>query len=99
MVVRQASQLLRRVRPVTMIEAERKRIARQLLAEVRRLEQELATSKARLRVAVAAANTTVTGIYGVGSVVAGLVIGYTGDVSRFPSQPVVMFWAAIAPGR
>ena len=42
MVPRQASELLRRVRPATMVEAERKRIAHQLLAEVRRLETELA---------------------------------------------------------
>ncbi|MDH5371929.1 MAG: IS110 family transposase [Acidimicrobiia bacterium] len=86
MVVRQASDLLRRVRPATMIEAERKRIAHQLLAEVRRLEQELATSKTRLRAAVEAADTTVTDIYGVGPVVAGLIIGYTGDIARFATR-------------
>jgi hypothetical protein len=58
MVVRQAAQLLRRIRPATMVEAERKRIAHQLLGEVRRLEKELATSKQRLRVAVEAADTS-----------------------------------------
>jgi transposase len=86
MVSRQASQLLRRIRPATMVEAERKRIAHQLLTEVRRLDKELAASKARLKVAVEAAGTTLTDIYGVGAVVAGLLIGYTGDVSRFPMK-------------
>jgi len=58
-----------------MVEAERKQIAHQLLGEVRRLEKELAASKAGLKVAVEAAGTSLTGIYGVGSVVAGLLKG------------------------
>lgn len=84
MVPRQASALLRRVRPATMVEAERKRIAHQLLAEVRRLETELKGSRARLYEAVEASNTSLVGIYGVGPVVAGLLIGYTGDRKRRP---------------
>lgn len=97
MVVRQASQLLRRVRPATMVEAERKRIAHQLLGEVRRLERELATSKQRLRVAVEAADTSLTDIYGVGGVVAGLLIGYTGDISRFPTRHHYAAYNGTAP--
>ena len=64
MVPKQASQLLQRIRPTTMVEAERKRIAHQLLAEVRRLEKELAASKARLSAAVEGAGTSRTDIYG-----------------------------------
>ena len=64
LVPRQASQLLRRVRLVSMVEAERKRITHELLATVRRLERELATSKARLRGAVQAADTSLSDIYG-----------------------------------
>ena len=97
MVPRQASQLLGRVRPATMVETERKRIAHQLHTEVRRLETELAASKARLRVAVDAADTTLTDIYGVGGVVAGLLIGYTGDVSRFPTKHHYAAYNGTAP--
>jgi transposase len=86
MVPRQASALLRRIRPATMIEAERKHLAHQLLGEVRRLETELTASKARLAVAVEASGTSLVGIYGVGPVVAGLLIGYSGDISRFPTR-------------
>ncbi len=39
MVVRQAAGLLRRIRPASMVGAERKRLAHQHLAEVRRLER------------------------------------------------------------
>ncbi|HJR86517.1 MAG TPA: IS110 family transposase [Acidimicrobiia bacterium] len=86
MVPRQASQLLWRVRPATMVETERKRIAHQLLGELRRLETEIKASKTRLAVAVEAAGTSLTDIYGVGPVVAALLIGYTGEVSRFPTR-------------
>ena len=52
------------VRPVTMVEGERQRIAHQLLGKMWRLEQELKASKARLNVAVGAAGTTVCDIFG-----------------------------------
>lgn len=97
MVPRQASALLRRVRPATMVEAERKHLSHQLLREVRRLETELAASKTRLSVAVEASGTTVTDIYGVGPVVAGLLIGYSGDVSRFPTRNHYAAYTGTAP--
>lgn len=94
---RKASVLLRGVRPVTMVETERKRIAHQLLSEVRRLETERKASKARLAVAVEASGTTLTDIYGVGPVVAGLLIGYTGDVTRFPTRHHYAAYNGTAP--
>ncbi|MCP5115008.1 MAG: IS110 family transposase [bacterium] len=97
MVPRQASGLLRGVRPATMVETERKRIAHQLLAEVRRLEKELKASKALLREAVEASGTSLTGIYGVGPVVAGLLIGYTGDIGRFPTRHHYAAYNGTAP--
>jgi len=97
MVPRQASALLRRVRPATMIETERKHLAHQLLSEVRRLEKELKASKTRLCVAVEASGTSLTEIYGVGPVVAGLLIGYTGDVTRFPTRHHYATYNGTAP--
>jgi transposase len=97
MVPRQASALLRRVRPATMIETERKHLAHQLLGEVRRLENELKASKTRLCVAVEASGTSLTEIYGVGPVVAGLLIGYTGDVTRFPTRHHYATYNGTAP--
>ena len=97
MVVRQASALLRRVRPTSMVETERKRLAQQHLGELRRLEKELVASKARLRDAVEASGTTLTEIYGVGPVVAGLLIGYSGDIGRFPTKHHYAAYNARAP--
>ena len=80
-----------------MVEAERKQIAHQLLGEVRRLEKELAESKRHLREAVEAAGTSLTDIYGVGPVVAGLLIGYTGNISRFPTKHHYATYNGTAP--
>ena len=97
MVPRQASELLRRVRPATMVETERKHLAHQLLREVRRLETERKASKARLREAVEASGNSLTDIYGVGPVVAGLLIGCSGDVSRFPTRHHYAAYNGTAP--
>jgi transposase len=92
-----ASRMLRRIRPKTMVETERKRIAHQHLTEVRRLEKEKKASRERLSVAVEASGTGLTDIYGVGPVVAGLLIGYTGDVTRFPTRHHYAAYNGTAP--
>ena len=78
--------LLRSVDAGDGVVAERKHQASDLLADVRRLDHELAAIKARISIAVQAAHTSLTELHGVGPVVAALVIGHTGDVSRFASK-------------
>jgi len=92
-----ASRLLRRIRPKTMIETERKRIAHQHLAEVRRLEKERKTSRGHLDVAVAASGSGLTDIYGVSPFVAGLLIGCTGDITRFTTRHNYAAYNGTAP--
>jgi transposase len=46
----------------------------------------LRASKKRIRVAVAASGTTLTDIVGIGPVCAAIIIGYTSDVTRFPTK-------------
>lgn len=97
LVASQAAQLLARIRPDTAVERERKRIARELLDDVRRLDRERKASRRRLEAAVAAADTTLTDIFGVGPVVAALVIGYTNDVARFPTRHHYAAYNGTAP--
>jgi transposase len=78
-----AAAALRAVRPVELVDIERKRMALDLLADVRRLDSQLATMKDRIAVAVEASATTVTEVYGVGPIVAALLVGHTSDVRRF----------------
>ncbi|HYN34614.1 MAG TPA: transposase [Ilumatobacteraceae bacterium] len=67
------------------ITQHRVEVARELVADVAHYEPQMKASTKRLRAAVAASGTSLTDISGVGVVTAALIIGHTGDVSRFAS--------------
>ncbi len=89
--------MLASVRPVDGVVAERKRQARELLGDVRRLDADIKDTKARIMLAVEASKTCLTDIYGVGPIVAALVIGHTGDVRRFVSRNQFASYNGSAP--
>ena len=66
MTARQAAAILARLRPIDPVSIERQALARDLLAEIRRLDRDLAQLAERIKSAVAASRSTVTDIYGVG---------------------------------
>jgi transposase len=76
---------LRRIRPADQVGIERRRLAVELLTEVRAADRDLAALKTRITSAVAVSSTTVTDVVGVGPVMAAYLIGYSGDVRRFPT--------------
>ena len=76
---------LRRIRPADQVGIERRRLAVELLTEVRAADRDLAALKARIVSAVDASSTTVTDVFGVGPVMAAYLLGYSGDVRRFPT--------------
>jgi len=92
-----ASAVLRRVKPTTAVEAERKRLALGYIADVRRLDAELADSRARVIKAVRASGTSVVELNGVGPIVAALVLGHSGDVSRFKNRDHYASYNGTAP--
>jgi len=92
-----AATVLRRVRPTNAVDAERKRLALGLVADTRRLDTEIAASKARIVAAVAASGTSVTELYGVGPVVAAFLIGHSGDMRRFANRDHYASYNATAP--
>ncbi len=81
-----AAALLRQVRPITVVDLERKRIARELLADVRRLDQQVKTASQAIRTAVREHSTTLTEVLGVGAVLAAKLLGHAGDITRFPDR-------------
>jgi transposase len=81
----QAAAILARIHPNSAIARERKTLARHLLVEVRRFDRDLAELEHRIRDAVTASNSRVTDVHGVGPIVAAYLLGYSGDVTRFPS--------------
>ena len=60
-------------------------VARESVADIAHYETQMKASMKRLRTAVAASGTSLIDIRGVGVVVAAMIIGHTGDVSRFAS--------------
>jgi transposase len=94
---KKAAGVLRALRALSPVEEQRKAIARQHLADIRRLDREITNNKTRIKTAVAASATTLTDIRGVGPVVAAFVIGYTGDITRFPTADHYAAYNGTAP--
>jgi transposase len=72
-------------------------VAREFVADIAHYEAQMKASLRWLRPGVAASATSLTDIRGVGVVVAALILGHVGDVSRFKSS--AHFGATTAPHR
>lgn len=92
-----ASRLLTVVRPVGPVEAARKQLARDLVAEIRDADQRLKALTAQLAATVAEHGSTLTTLDGIGPVVAGRLLGRTRRASRFPSASAFANYAGVAP--
>jgi transposase len=80
-----AGLILHSIHPGEPVEVERRRIAAELLRDVRRLDSQLVAVKERIVEAVLASGTTVTDIHGIGPLGAAITLGHTGDIARFPT--------------
>lgn len=88
---------LAQIDPVTPAEQLRYDLAVELLADIRRLDDQLKASHKRIRTAVAASGTSVTDIFGIGPIIAAMLIGFTGDISRFASRDRYAAYNGTAP--
>jgi transposase len=96
-VLSQARRLLGEIEPDDVAAFERHRQATELLAELERLDVMMRDSKARIGAAVSASGTTLTEIFGVGPIVAGMLLGYTGDPARFDTASRFAAYTGTAP--
>ena len=94
---RQADALLDAFTPAGPVAAARLDVARDLVGDIRRLDEQLREIDKRLRGEVRVTGTSLTDIYGVGPVVAAMVMAMTGDVRRFPSADRFAAYAGTAP--
>jgi transposase len=92
-----ASQTLALIPASDGVVTERKRQTADLLADVVRLDAEIKAIKTRIRLAVDAAKTSLPDLYGVGPIVAALVLGHSGDVTRFASRHHYASYNGTAP--
>ena len=94
-----AGALLRRIHPITVVDVERKRIARELLADVRRLDRQVKAASQLIRQAIRDHGTTLTEVFGVGPVLAAKLLGHAGDITRFPDRDHFASYTGTAPSR
>ena len=96
-VVTQALRLLNGIEPVGVAAIERHRLAVELVDELAHLDTVMRASKTRIAAAVAASGTTLTDIFGVGPIVAAMLVGYTGDPRRFATSSRYAAYTGTAP--
>ncbi len=92
-----AAKLLRRARPKHPAGRVRRRLASEVVRDVRALDRRIAQLDERIAVEVEASGTTLTEIFGVGPILAAKIVGIVGDVSRFPSKAHFASYAGVAP--
>jgi transposase len=97
MSAKRASRMLQGIRGLDAVGEQRRIMAKAHLADIRRLDQDRKAIKAQIRQAVAATDTTVTDIYGVGPVVAAFLIGYSPPIDRFESADRYASYNGTAP--
>src|SRR5215218_11209431 len=81
-----AAALLAALTPAGRPALTRWQLATELVADVRQLEERIAAVEARIKTAVAQANTSLLELFGVGPVLAATFLGGVGDIRRFPSK-------------
>lgn len=79
------------------VAVERHRQALEHLADIERLDREIASTKQRITEHVTASGTRLTELHGVGPVIAAIVLGQVGDVRRFRTRAQFANYNGTAP--
>jgi transposase len=97
-VVTQARSLLEQITPDDAAAVERHRQAVELVEDINQLDVVLRDSRVRITAAVAASGTTLTEIFGVGPIVAAMLVGFSGgDPTRFTTAARFASYTGTAP--
>jgi transposase len=81
-----AARLLRSIRPRSSSSRVRRRLASEVLRDIRTLDRKIADLNGRIEAEVDASGTILTEIFGVGPILAAKIIGTVGSVARFPTK-------------
>jgi len=82
----QAERILASITPAEAVQAARWELAAEFTEDLRGIDARIRQTRKTLAAAVAAAGTSLTGLFGVGPVIAAAVIGDVRHVSRFPDR-------------
>jgi len=72
-------------------------LATDLISEVRQLDRRIAKATGDIDAAVTASGTTLTDVYGVGTLTAAKILAHVGDVGRFRSRAAFANYTGTAP--
>jgi transposase len=75
----------------------RRRLASEVLRDVRTLDRKIADLNRRIEAEVDASRTSLTEIFGVGPILAATILGTVGDVGRFPTKAHFASYSGTAP--
>jgi transposase len=92
-----AAKFLATVTPTDPVAEVRKDLLAELAADIAGIEAQIKQSRRRIRDAVQASGTTVTDVFGVGPVIAAMLIGNSGDMSRFANRDRYAAYNGTAP--
>jgi transposase len=93
-----AARILRGIRPKGgASDRLRRRLASEILRDVRTLDRKIADLNGRIEAEVEVSGTTLTEIFGVGPILAATILGTVGDVARFPTKAHFASYAGTAP--
>jgi transposase len=92
-----AALLLRRVRPRVVLGSTRRRLAVDLVAEVRRLDERITATGGQITTAVRESGTTLTELFGIGGLLAGKILARVGAIRRFSSAAAFASYTGTAP--
>ena len=93
-----ASLILRGIRPKEgASDRLRRRLASEVLRDVRSLDRKIADLNGRIEAEVQASGSTLPQIFGVGPILTARIIGAVGDVGRFPTKAHFASYAGTAP--
>lgn len=96
-VVRQAEQLLADIVPTSASQRQRLDLAYDTLSEIVMLDDRAKRNRARITDEVIASGSSITEIFGIGPILAAMIIGYTGDITRFPTAGHYAAYNGTAP--
>ena len=93
-----AARILRGIRPRGCASDRlRRRLASEVLRDVRMLDRKIVDLDTRVEAEVDASRTTLTEIFGVGPILAATILGTVGDVARFPTKAHFASYSGTAP--
>jgi transposase len=92
-----AARILRGIRPRSSSSRIRRRLASEVLRDIRTLDRKIAELNGRIEAEVEASGSTLPEIFGVGPILAAKIIGTVGSVARFPTKAHFASYAGTAP--